>query len=143
MASDSAALTDELGVDVNGEPHGVEVKGPDPDVWPAEPVDALPESAPGKKTLPQNRWLEQGNSARPPQSDERREGMPMAASLTKEGVVYVPMPRVAIDPAAQMDDGTIREGAGMLQLGPTHIGRRASLNKDEDLDDQFAAMGWS
>lgn len=107
------------------------------------PVDALPESAPGKKTLPQNRWLEQGNSARPPQSDERREGMPMAASLTKEGVVYVPMPRVAIDPAAQMDDGTIREGAGMLQLGPTHIGRRASLNKDEDLDDQFAAMGWS
>jgi len=43
MASDSAALTDELGVDVNGEPHGVEVKGPDPDVWPAEPVDALPE----------------------------------------------------------------------------------------------------
>ena len=43
MASDAAGITDELGVQVNGEEHGVEVKGPDPEVWPAEPADALPE----------------------------------------------------------------------------------------------------
>jgi hypothetical protein len=66
------------------------------------PVDSLNPAGgdPTKKTLPQNRWMEQGNPSRPPQSDERREGMPMAASLTKEGVVYVPMERVFIDPAA-------------------------------------------
>lgn len=95
------------------------------------------------KPLPQNRWLDDGQSSRPSQSDERREGMPTAASITRQGKVFTPMERLVIDPAAQMDDGSIREGAGVLQLGPTHIGRRASLVKDQPLDEQLEAIGWS
>lgn len=100
------------------------------------------DGAPPTKTLPQNRWMESGNAARPAQSDERREGMPTAASLHKSGKVLTPMARITIDPAAQADDGSIRPEAGALQLGPAHIGRRASLKADVPLDEQLVELGW-
>jgi len=110
------------------------------------PVDDLlsdPEGEPSVDRLPRSKWLEDGGqSSRPAQSDERRDGMPRAASLTTAGQVLVPMERVLIDPAAQDDNGNLLTGAGSLQLGPAHIGRRAILDPDIPLDDQLASMGW-
>lgn len=113
------------------------------------PVDVtVPEgqagaAAPSVKALPQNRWMDQTDKAtRPPQSDERREGMPTAASITRQGSIFVPMDRLVIDPAAQLDDGTTRPGAGVLQFGPAHVGRRAALDKERPMDEQFEEMGW-
>lgn len=93
------------------------------------------------KTMPQSKWLE--NSGRPAQSDERREGMPKASSLTREGQSLKPMPHLTLDAACYDPDGNLFEHVGTLQLGPAHIGRRASLNADEPLDEQLESLGWS
>lgn len=101
--------------------------------------------APGVKALPQSKWLEQqdGKAGRPSQSDERRQGMPAAASLHHHGSIKAPMERITLDGAAFDADGNLFPEVGTLQLGPAHIGRRAALNKDEPLDDQLEAIGWA
>lgn len=121
------------------EPADTEALVPVDELAQAVPAD---DGAPPVKALPQNRWMESGNPTRPPQSDERREGMPTAATLHKAGKVLTPMPRVFIDPAAQDPAGMVIQGAGALQLGPVHIGRRASLVPDVPLDEQLAELGW-
>lgn len=96
------------------------------------------------RKLPRNLWLEEmeGTDSK---SDERRDGMPgSAAVLRREGSASLtPLPPLHIDPAALDeegkplvdDDGNLI--AGSLQLGPRHIGRRLSLDKDRPLDDQL------
>jgi hypothetical protein len=99
-------------------------------------VPAEQAGAPPVKGAPQNQW-----ATTAPQSTERMEGMPRAAVLRGGELLEVPPP-IRIDAAAYRTNPDTGEeelipGAGVLQYGPRHVGRRLDLDKDKPLDEQL------
>lgn len=97
------------------------------------------------ETLPRNKILEPGRT-RPPESDEQRSGMPVAAARWGWGEVT---PIVMTSATIYKDDGSSIEVAipakdehdhnviGKLTHGPAHVGMRrfANVDKNEPLPD--------
>jgi hypothetical protein len=90
--------------------------------------------------LPQNQWI----TNRPPQSDERRDGMPVAASIVEDDGRIVLAPRMAVEVGYDGEGNEIEVvTAGMLQLGPRHMDRfsgRRILPLDVPIDEIEAPM---